>query len=184
MLTADASKLTSWRPDGQNERHSLLTTANCPSAKRAILPEKLQLIYHWRQLPQVPFLSRPRFCRDKTCLLSRQTRVCRDKTFVVTKMVLVAAPANDTSQPLRFHCDCTKRLQTNVLMYNVHSLSNWPQSLARLLASVGKLVLLCFSHVDSFRWLTAPKLFSFSLSFLQIGFNNLLRTGLCWCGYE
>ena len=35
------------------------------------------------------------FCRGKRCVLSQQTRVCRDKTFVMTKMILVAAPAND-----------------------------------------------------------------------------------------
>ena len=31
----------------------------------------------------------------KRRVLSRQTRVCRNKTFVATKMILVAAPAND-----------------------------------------------------------------------------------------
>ena len=35
------------------------------------------------------------FCRDKTRVLSRQTRVSRNKTFVATKMILVAAPAHD-----------------------------------------------------------------------------------------
>ena len=120
------------------------------------------LVYHWRELPQVPFLSwqtrvlsrqntsfvatKHVFCRDKSMLaatkvlsrqkfcrgkhparilllrqktsskdviqrrlLSRQTRVCcdkrrrlsremcRDKSFVATKMILMAAPANDTS---------------------------------------------------------------------------------------
>ena len=38
------------------------------------------------------------FCCDKRCVLSRQTRVCCDKAFVVTKMILVAAPANDNIQ--------------------------------------------------------------------------------------
>ena len=60
--------------------------------------------YHWLELPQVSFLSR------QTRLLSRQKYACRDKTFVATKdvfchdkhvfvatkMILVAAPANDT----------------------------------------------------------------------------------------
>ena len=32
------------------------------------------------------------FCRKSSVT---QTRVCLDKTFVVTKMILVAAPAND-----------------------------------------------------------------------------------------
>ena len=34
-------------------------------------------------------------CHDKTHFWLRQTRVCHDKTFVATKMILVAAPAND-----------------------------------------------------------------------------------------
>ena len=57
--------------------------------------------YHWRQLPQVSFLSQQKFCHDKhefaatkhvfcrdkstlviTKLLSKQTRVCHDKSFV------------------------------------------------------------------------------------------------------
>ena len=55
--------------------------------------------YHWRELPQVSFLSRQKFCcRDKimfvaTKPLLRQTRVCRDKHkfkhhFVATKLCL------------------------------------------------------------------------------------------------
>ena len=113
-----------------------------------------QPAYHWRELPQVSFWSRQKFCRDKhvfcrdktrlfcldksmlsatkplsrqkclsntcvcvcvcvsrqvlsrqayfsrekTCLLSRQTRFCRCKTFVATEMILVAAPTNETCQ--------------------------------------------------------------------------------------
>ena len=37
------------------------------------LQTQLRVGYHWRELPQVSFLSRQNFCR----LLSRQTRVCR-----------------------------------------------------------------------------------------------------------
>ena len=37
------------------------------------------------------------FCRDKRRVLSRQKRVCRDKMFVATKMLLVAAPAKDST---------------------------------------------------------------------------------------
>ena len=67
---------------------------------------------HWRELPpQVPF-----FCCDKsmlattkllfvatknvtTKLLSRQTYFCRDRhVSVATKMILMAAPANDRDQ--------------------------------------------------------------------------------------
>ena len=32
--------------------------------------------YHWRELPQVSFLSRQNLCRDKTRLLSRQNYAC------------------------------------------------------------------------------------------------------------
>ena len=39
------------------------------------------------------------FCPDKRHVLSQQTHVCNDKTFVMTKMILVAVPANDTSLP-------------------------------------------------------------------------------------
>ena len=38
------------------------------------------------------------FCRDKTRILSRQTRVFRNKTFVAAEMILVASPANDREQ--------------------------------------------------------------------------------------
>ena len=52
-------------------------------------------------------LSRQAYFCQKT-FLSRQTqtRVCRDETFVATKIILMAAPANDTlahSSPLRYH---------------------------------------------------------------------------------
>ena len=50
-----------------------------PRSVKAILKNKDQ--YHWRELPQVS-------------LLSRQTRVCC-RVFVATKIILVAAPAND-----------------------------------------------------------------------------------------
>ena len=38
------------------------------------------------------------FCCDKRCVLSWQPRVCRNKTFVTTKMILVAAPTNDSKR--------------------------------------------------------------------------------------
>ena len=38
------------------------------------------------------------FGRDKRRVLGRKTRVCDEKTFVATKIILVAAPANDTIQ--------------------------------------------------------------------------------------
>ena len=70
-------------------------------------------IHHWRELPQVWFLSRQNasfvatkiclsqqnVCRDKSfvatsILFPDKRRVCRDKPFVATKIILVAAPAN------------------------------------------------------------------------------------------
>ena len=74
---------------------------------------------HWRELPQVSFLSRQTrllsrqkyACHDKAfvttklCwssvakLLLRQNYVCRYKTFVATKIILVAAPSSDRSPP-------------------------------------------------------------------------------------
>ena len=40
------------------------------------------------------------FCLDKRCVLSRQTHACHNKhVFVATKMILVAASANDRLQP-------------------------------------------------------------------------------------
>ena len=41
-------------------------------------------------------LQQAYFCHEKRHVLSWQTRVCRDKTFVATKIILVAAPANDS----------------------------------------------------------------------------------------
>ena len=38
------------------------------------------------------------FCCNKRRVLSWQTRVCHNKTFVMTRMILLAAPANDTWQ--------------------------------------------------------------------------------------
>ena len=54
-------------------------------------------IYHWRELPQVPFLSQQNYI----CRSWRKKKLdvfCRDKhVFVATKMILVIAPANDRS---------------------------------------------------------------------------------------
>ena len=56
-------------------------------------------VYHWRELPQVSFLSRQNTSfvdKVATKLLSRQNYVCRYKhVFFATKMILVAALAND-----------------------------------------------------------------------------------------
>ena len=50
--------------------------------------------YHWRELPQVSFLSRQKFCRDKIMFVA--TNICRDKNifchnkhdFVATSVLL------------------------------------------------------------------------------------------------
>ena len=97
----------------------------------------LMQIYHWRELPQVSFLSRQNkhimilcifilsrikllFKPKQTRLLSRQKKPKKTKTkqnnnkknqnktthtkhthvFVATNIILVAAPANDTKQPV------------------------------------------------------------------------------------
>ena len=49
---------------------------------------------------QESFLSRQKFCRDKshdkhTFVVTKEV-VCHDKTFIAMKMILVAAPTNDT----------------------------------------------------------------------------------------
>ena len=61
-----------------------------------------------------------RVCRD--LLLSRQTRVCRDlllsrqnTSFVTTKMILVAAPANDSVVSWRSALSCAVRLCSTAL---------------------------------------------------------------------
>ena len=67
-----------------------------------VLPTHTACVYyHWRELPQVSFLSWQKCCHDKltfvmttrvchskTCLLSQQKYACHDKTFVETKLCL------------------------------------------------------------------------------------------------
>ena len=47
---------------------------------------------------------------------TRQTRVCHDKTFVATKMILVAAPAND-----RLAADCNAMKQHSLKSTKLHT---------------------------------------------------------------
>ena len=65
-----------------------------------VLPTHTACVYyHWRELPQVLFLSwqkcccdkltfvmTTRVCHNKTCLLSQQKYACHNKTFVETKL--------------------------------------------------------------------------------------------------
>ena len=79
----------------------------------------LAFVYYWQELPQVSFLSRQKrllwrqnyVCCDKSfvttnIILSRQAyffsrqKTCFVKSFVATKMILVAAPANDICEGL------------------------------------------------------------------------------------
>ena len=60
---------------------------------------------HWQELPQVSFLSRQKFCHDKHTFVMTKVMFCRNKhmfvvtnTFVTTKIILVAAPTNDSTQ--------------------------------------------------------------------------------------
>ena len=71
--------------------------------------------YHGRELPQVSFLTRQKFCLDKHVFVATKHVVCvrqqfcrivlsRQQTcFVATKMILVAAPANHTKNPYQFY---------------------------------------------------------------------------------
>ena len=65
------------------------------------------VVFHWRELPQVSFLSRKVFvfvatkhvfCRDKS--LRVETNLCRGKHTCLSRqqIILVAAPANDSPQ--------------------------------------------------------------------------------------
>ena len=69
----------------------LLPQTHCVATKRVFCHGKVCL--SWQK-----FFSQQKVCfvMTNTCL-SWQTCVCRDETFVTTKMILVAAPANDSS---------------------------------------------------------------------------------------
>ena len=53
------------------------------------VPVMVAVFYHWRELPQVAFLSRQKhiFCRDKSTLVATKY-LSRDKTFVATHLIL------------------------------------------------------------------------------------------------
>ena len=67
MLTAGSFIMLTYTTGGKEGGHSLV------------------IHYHWRELPQVSFLLRQKFCCDKHNL-SRQKYACWNKTFVVTKV--------------------------------------------------------------------------------------------------
>ena len=75
--------------------HTPAWAPNAPGVtNQSIQKDGTVVEYHGRELPQVSFLSRQKFCLDKhmfvaTKVLSRQTRVCRDKSkLVATKRFL------------------------------------------------------------------------------------------------
>ena len=74
----------------------------CRKSARSILPkptilEEVSVVdYHWREVPQVSFLSRQKYaCRNKT-FVAHTFVAFFVVFFVATKMILVAAPANDS----------------------------------------------------------------------------------------
>ena len=72
---------------------SFVATKVCLSLQNVLSRQK------FCPVPTSLLLSRQtRVCRDKIHLLSRQTYACREKPAVATKMILVAAPANDTAR--------------------------------------------------------------------------------------
>ena len=58
------------------------------------------------------------FCHNKRCVLSWQTHVCCNRSFVATKMILVAALADDRDWPCAIQCQCL-----GLVAYNA---SDWP----------------------------------------------------------
>ena len=74
-------------------------------------------------------LSQQNFCRDKTRLLSRQKYVCCDKhVFVATKIILVAAPANDTRYVVDGVEDCVCLHQSSLGPQNLSvGVAAWSQ---------------------------------------------------------
>ena len=109
-------------------------------------------LYHWREMPQVSFLSQQKFCReDKTRLLPQQKYACRDKTFVATKdffcrnkhvfvatsdktfvatkMILVAAPASDIVM-VRCCLDRSTAVSTVLLYRQKRTIATGPCTIA------------------------------------------------------
>ena len=86
--------------------------------------------YHWREMPQVSFLSWQNFCHDKITFVATEyfchdktfvmTYICHDKSFVatkdvffcdkhmfvMTKMIHVAAPTNDSNGQFNTALQC------------------------------------------------------------------------------
>ena len=80
------------------QNRSLVATKVCLSRQKVFVATNV--LSRQKVLPR---LSRQAyFCRDKRLVLLRQARIFGDRTFVATKMILVAAPANDNRKVLQF----------------------------------------------------------------------------------
>ena len=73
---------------------NVLSRQTCVCRDKTFVTSILLYKYFSRQFYFFFFFCRDKR-RDKRRLLSRQTRICHDKSFIPTKMILVAAPAND-----------------------------------------------------------------------------------------
>ena len=67
-----------------------------------LVATSIHLMRQTRVCRDKAFFTTNTCCHDKHKFCDKQNdkRVCRDKTFVATKMILAAAPANDSHQPL------------------------------------------------------------------------------------
>ena len=75
------------------------TEVKCSSRDVNAVYLSKELSYHWREVPQVSFLShQTRVCRDKHIFVATIDVFCRDETVFTTKIILMAALANDTVQ--------------------------------------------------------------------------------------
>ena len=81
-------------------KHLSLQAYFCCDEYNFVVPKHIFVVTKVCLSRQTRVLSRQAlFCRDKRRVLSSKIRVCRDRTFVATKMILVAAPANDKPPP-------------------------------------------------------------------------------------
>ena len=79
------------------------------------------VIYHWRKLPQVSFLSQQKFCPDKHAFVMTKHIFCRDKSMlVVTKLIMLVVTKlsfvmTDICQDKHNFC-CNKSFVTSLLL--------------------------------------------------------------------
>ena len=87
-----------------HDKSMLVATKLCFSRQNIFFATKLLAQQVLNVCPSKSFVAtsllllwQTRVCHDKTHLLSRQKYACHDKTFVAMKMILMAAPTNDTT---------------------------------------------------------------------------------------